>query len=288
MITSELQNKVTQNVIAQMETHGTNWLKSWVGDSRMPINCETKKAYSGINLFILLGEEMTSHEWGTYKAWSRVGKQIRKGEKATTIVFFKSLEHKTDVDTQGNPLKIPMMKCYYVFNESQTQDYEVAPVVGGSDFSHVLADEWIQNTGAKIEHLHARAFYNPNSDHINMPPMKTFFATDDANAEQNYYGTLFHELTHWTGHASRCDRNLKGKSDKKSYAFEELVAELGACFQSVHFGIEPVETNPDHAKYLNSWMQALKDDNKFIFQASAKANKAIGFLNQLQDTQKVA
>ncbi len=265
-----------------METHGTNWLKSWVGDSRMPINCETKKPYSGINLFILLGEEMTSHEWGTYKAWSRVGKQIRKGEKATTIVFFKSLEHKTDVDTQGNPIKIPMMKCYYVFNESQTQDYEVAPVVGGSDFSHVLADTWVKNTGANVEHLHARAFYNPNSDHINMPPMKTFFATDDANAEQNYYGTLFHELTHWTGHESRCDRNLKGKSDRKAYAFEELVAELGACFQSVHFGIEPVETNADHAKYLNSWMQALKDDNKFIFQASAKANKAITFLNELQ------
>ena len=88
MITSELQNKVTQNVIAQMQEHGTNWLKSWVGDSRLPINCESKKPYSGINLFILLGEEMTSHEWGTYKAWSRVGKQIRKGEKATTIVFF--------------------------------------------------------------------------------------------------------------------------------------------------------------------------------------------------------
>ena len=282
MITSELQNKVTQNVIAQMEAHGTNWLKSWVGDSRLPVNCETKKPYSGINLFILLGEEMTSHEWGTYKAWSRVGKQIRKGQKGTTIVFFKSLEHKTEVDSQGNPIKIPMMKCYTVFNESQTQDYEVAPVIGGAEFSHVLADTWVKNTGANIEHLHARAFYNPNSDHINMPPMKTFFATDDANAEQNYYGTLFHELTHWTGHKTRCDRNLIGKSDKKSYAFEELVAELGACFQSVHFGIEPVETNPDHAKYLNSWMQALKDDNKFIFQASAKANKAISFLNDLQ------
>jgi len=288
MITSELQNKVTQNVIAQMETHGTNWLKSWVGDSRLPVNCESKKPYSGINLFILLGAEMTSHEWGTYAAWSRVGKQIRKGQKGTTIVFFKSLEHKTETDSQGKPVKIPMMKCYTVFNESQTQDYEVAPVVGGTEFSHVLADTWVKNTGANVEHLHARAFYNPNSDHINMPPMKTFFATDDANAEQNYYGTLFHELTHWTGHASRCDRNLKGKSDRKSYAFEELVAELGACFQSVHFGIEPVETNADHAKYLNSWMQALKDDNKIIFKASAKANQAMQFLNKLQDTEKVA
>ena len=267
-----------------METHGTNWLKSWVGDSRLPVNCESKKPYSGINLFILLGAEMTSHEWGTYAAWSRLGKQIRKGQKGTTIVFFKMLESKNgEVNFHTNePVKIPMMKCYTVFNESQTQDYKVAPVVGGTEFSHVLADTWVKNTGANVEHLHARAFYNPNSDHINMPPMKTFFATDDANAEQNYYGTLFHELTHWTGHASRCDRNLKGKSDRKAYAFEELVAELGACFQSVHFGIEPVETNPDHAKYLNSWMEALKDDNKFIFQASAKANKAITFLNELQ------
>lgn len=283
MITSELTKKVATSVYNQMEQHGTNWLKSWVGDSRLPINCESKQPYSGINLFILLGEEMTSHQWGTYKAWSRVGKQITKGQKGTTIVFFKNIESKTEFDAEGNPQKIPMMKCYTVFNESQTEGYEPAPVVGGQEFSNVLADTWVKNTGANIEHLHARAFYNPNSDHINMPPMKTFFATDDANAEQNYYGTLFHELTHWTGHASRCDRNLKGKSDKKSYAFEELVAELGACFQSVHFGIEPVETNPDHAKYLNSWMQALKDDNKIIFKASAKANQAMQFLNKLQD-----
>jgi antirestriction protein ArdC len=281
MITQDLMNKVTDNVINKMETCGAGWLRSWVGDSQLPINCETEKAYQGVNLFILLGEEKSSGKWGTYKAWSRLDKPICKGEKATQIIYFKINKSKTKVDSKGNPLKYPMMKIYHVFNESQTEGYEMKVKTYGDNFSCANADEWIKNTGAIIDYNNISAFYNPNADKIGMPPKTSFFKTKDATQEQNFYGTLFHELTHWTGHTSRNDRLIK-RSSRQEYAFEELIAELGACFQSVHFGIEPAEVNADHTKYLNGWLQALKDDRQLIFKASAQANKSIQYLEGLQ------
>ena len=282
MITQDLMNKVTENVITKMETCGAGWLRSWVGDSQLPINCETGKAYQGINLFILLGQEKSSGKWGTYKAWSRLDKQIAKGEKATQIIYFKINKSKTKVDSKGEPVKYPMMRIYYVFNETQTEGYVMETKTYGDNFSCANADEWINNSGAVIEYNKTAAFYNPNEDKIGMPPKTAFFKTADATQEQNFYGTLFHELTHWTGHTSRKDRLIK-RASRQDYAFEELVAELGACFQSVHFGIEPAEVNADHTKYLNGWLQALKDDKQLIFKASAQANKAIQYLQGLQD-----
>ena len=281
MITQELMTKVTDNVITKMETCGAGWLRSWVGDSQLPINCETGKAYQGINLFILLGQEKSSGKWGTYKAWSRLDKQISKGEKGTQIIYFKIRESKTEVNSKGEPLKFPMMRIYTVFNESQTEGYEMETKTEGETFSCADADKWVENSGAIINYNNISAFYNPNEDKIGMPPKTAFFKTADATQEQNFYGTLFHELTHWTGHTSRNDRLIK-RASRKDYAFEELVAELGACFQSVHFGIETAEVNADHIKYLNGWLQALKDDKQLIFKASAQANKAIQYIEGLQ------
>ena len=272
MITQDLMEKVTENVITKMETCGNGWLRSWVGDAQLPINCESGKAYQGINLFILLGQEKSSGKWGTYKAWSRLDKQISKGEKATQIIYFKINKSKTKVDSKGEPLKYPMMRIYYVFNESQTEGYVMETKTD---------DKWVENSGAIIDYNNISAFYNPNADKIGMPPMTSFIKTDDATAEQNFYGTLFHELTHWTGHTSRNDRLIK-RASRTDYAFEELVAELGACFQSVHFGIEPAEVNADHTKYLNGWLQALKNDKQLIFKAAAQSNKAIQYIEGLQ------
>jgi antirestriction protein ArdC len=283
MITQDLMNEITEKVITKMETCGAGWLRSWVGDAQLPINCESGKAYQGINLFILLGQEKSSGKWGTYKAWSRLDKQISKGEKATQIIYFKINKSKTKVDSKGEPLKYPMMRIYYVFNESQTEGYKMASKkTYGDNFSCANADEWINNSGAVIDYNNISAFYNPSADKIGMPPKTAFFKTKDASQEQNFYGTLFHELTHWTGHTSRNDRLIK-RSSRTEYAFEELIAELGACFQSVHFGIEPAEVNADHTKYLNGWLQALKDDKQFIFKASAQANKSIQYLESLQN-----
>ena len=288
-IKSDLMSAVTDSVINKMETCGASWLKSWVGNSSLPVNCENGKQYNGINLFILLGEEKTSGKWGTYKAWDRLGKQISKGEHGTKIIYFKSIKSKTEVNPNGTAKFYPMMRSYTIFNESQTDGYEINIDGDGQTFAQADADQWIKKSKAVIDYKNTSAFYNPTKDKIGMPPMESFFKTDDATAEQNFYGTLFHELTHWTGHTSRENRLIK-KSSREDYAFEELVAELGACFQSVQFGIEPMEVNADHTKYLNGWLKALKNDKSLIFKASAKANQGIQFLNELQkeEDKKVA
>jgi len=287
-IKSDLMSSVTDSITLKMETCGASWLKSWVGNSSLPVNCENGKQYNGINLFILLGEEMSSGKWGTYKAWDRLGKQISKGQHGTKIIYFKSVKSKTEVNPNGTSKFYPMMRTYTIFNESQTDGYEINIEGDGQTFAQADADQWIKKSKAVIDYKNTSAFYNPTKDKIGMPPMKSFFKTDDATAEQNFYGTLFHELTHWTGHTTRENRLIK-KSSREDYAFEELVAELGACFQSVQFGIEPMEVNADHTKYLNGWLKALKNDKSLIFKAAAKANQAIQFLNGLQvEVKKVA
>ena len=121
--------------------------------------------------------------------------------------------------------------------------------------------------------------YIPSKDTICMPSRSSFTGNQDGTPTEHYYSTLFHEVTHWTGHTSRLDR-LADRS-REGYAFEELIAELGAAYQCRIFGID-LEPRADHAKYLGGWLKALKDDKKFIFKAAAAAQKAIGFCDSLQ------
>ncbi len=113
-----------------------------------------------------------------------------------------------------------------------------------------------------------------------MPDRSAFTGNQDGTPTEHYYSTLFHEVTHWTGHKSRLDR-LSDRS-REGYAFEELIAELGAAYQCRIFGID-LEPRADHAKYLGGWLKALKDDKRFIFKAAAAAQKAIGFCDSLQE-----
>ena len=290
---NKIYEEVTNNVIDVMSEYGTDWFKQWSGNSGLPINTVSKKAYTGINFLILTGKQMPSPIWGTIKQFQKLldtGKPIQIDElkNYTVIIYYSLIESRTETDSKGNPKKFPMLKTYRVWNLAQTNGY-VQPVEEDKpqvNFSHKDAEEWIKNSGANIRHLENRAYYRGgSSDYINMPPKENFIDTADATAEQGYWGTLFHELTHWTGHATRCNRQDKYADNSfgsKDYAFEELIAELGACFQSVKFGLEQPKVNADHIKYINSWIRVLKEDKKKIFQASAQANKGIQFIEGLQ------
>jgi len=283
---NKILEKITQDFYDTVFEHGVNWKIQWVGNGALPLNMVSKKSYTGINWLILSGKQLTSPIWGTLKQFKNAKIRIRYEEmsKYTEIVFYKMIESSTQTDKDGKPKKFPLLKTYRVWNMSQTEDYVVPveddkPVI---DFSHEDAETWVRNSGADIRHKENRAYYTSKADYINMPPKENFIDTEDANAMQGYWGTLFHELTHWTGNKKRCDRKLNNGFGSSEYAFEELVAELGACFQSVKFGIEQQEVNADHKKYIASWLKALKDDKKFIFKASAKANKSIQYLEGLQ------
>lgn len=146
-----------------------------------------------------------------------------------------------------------------------------------------LADQFCVNTNAEINHGHgSKAYYQRTGDYIHMPNSIDFVNTHDSDATQNYYSTLFHELVHWTGAPHRLDRDkAQTKQERSKYAFEELIAELGSAFLCAQLNISQTPRN-DHARYILSWLQALKNDNKYLFRASAQSAKAVEFLNDLQ------
>lgn len=283
---------ITTQVLQQMQTAGTGWIKPFAGNGQggQPVNIVSKRAYRGINTLLLFWTPFGSRHWGTYKQWSDKGCQVRKGQKATRIVFWQFIE-KTQAD--GTIKTIPFLKTYSVFNREQVDGEWAstldAPLPKQSEVELVAAaDAWIAGTGAKVNHTSdGRACYSTVSDSITMPHRELFSATPTSTATEAYYSTHAHELVHWTGHKSRLDRNLANAFGSEAYAFEELVAELGAAILCIQLGIS-TEPRADHAQYLNSWIKVLKGDKRAFMKAAGLAAKAVDFLlPQAQDEDQV-
>ncbi len=295
--------EVFDKVIKAMESGKSNWTKSWTGQNNagLPFNVNSRNHYNGINVWVLMmrqaDDSMPSEIWGTYKQWETKGYQVKEGETGERIVFWKLFDAK---DSEGNETgrTIPFLKSSVVFNESQLEGYE-APVETEekpSEFDiQQGVEDYVSNTNATIKHsATAGAYYRPSLDYIMMPDKERFKDTKDADAEGNYYATLLHELVHWTGAEDRCNRSGVSKNGKDkdiddafrgSYAFEELVAELGATILSVQLGVE-VEPVANHADYLNSWLKALKHDPSAMMTAFGKSTKAIKYLDDMQSKKK--
>lgn len=279
---ADAYQKVTDQIIAAMENGAKNWINPMIG-AGYPENGVTGARYNGINV-LLLGMQ-GGGAWASYKQWQSKGCQVRKGERGTSIIFFKVFEKDVDGETKN----FPVARLYTVFRYSQV-DGEFAEQFDAprADQTQAVAaaDEWVANTGATIRTAdESRAFYMPSQDFIQMPPRDGFRATAESNATETFYGTLLHELTHWTGHKSRLSR-LEDKS-REGYAFEELVAELGAAFQSCKLGVT-IEPRDDHAQYLNSWIAALKNDKRLIVKAAKKAQASVDFIEALQTRTEAA
>ena len=217
---------------------------------------------------------------GQHRAhWQSLGAQVKKGEKGTKIVFFSPVTKESQADNGEKEVsKYAILKAYWVFNASQVEGIELTkPTVSDTAFNPIAAaEERIIKTGALITHGGDAAFYMPSMDRIQMPNKGTF------NSEASYYATMFHELTHWTSDKTRCDRDLsKGRFGNPEYAFEELVAELGAAFLCNDHNIQG---ELRHAGYIQAWLRALKNDNKAIFKAAALAQKAADYINQCDAT----
>lgn len=280
---------ITERVIRQLEKVESNgWTKSWVGDGIFGFNVSmsTGDAYRGINQLLLMFEGRSDARWGTYKAWAAAGAQVRKGEKGTQICFFNTLKKER---TDGTVDQIPFLKLYTVFNAEQVDNAPAAePRPEPTPIERMAAvDAWIKATDANIRHGGDVACYSPTLDLIQMPESEQFVDQTDGTRAQNYYGVLLHELTHWTGHKSRCNRDFSGRFGDEAYAFEELIAELGATFACAALGIE-AEPREDHAKYLKSWLKVLRGDNKAIVTAAKQAQLAFEFLDAFSTTEQAA
>ena len=270
-MSNNVYQAVTDSIIAQLEKGAIPWVKPWRADSSADKNFITQKAYSGINTLILGMAGYSNPSWASYKQWQDKGVQVKKGEKATTIVFFKQVSKDTtnesgEVEKSG----YAVLRAYSVFNAEQT-DIEIIPAIEPAEpFNPIPAIESkIKDTGAVIKHGGNSAFYMPSKDFIQLPNASSF------DSEAHYYATAFHELAHWTSAKHRLDRKLGTRYGNPAYAFEELVAEISAAYLCADFKIKG---DLRHAGYIESWLKACRDDNKAIFRAAALAQKAANFI----------
>ncbi len=274
--------KVTDKIIADLEQGELSWLKPWKAgnlDSKFtkPLR-HNGVPYNGINILMLWGAAVEagyhSPFWMTFKQAKELGAHVKKGERGNLVVYANTI---TKLESQGDgseeERKTPFMKGYSVFNVEQIEGlpehYYSKPeliIDPAARISH--AEEFFANTRADIRHGGNSAHYAGGSDHVQMPHFETF------KSPESYYATLAHELTHWTKHESRLDREFgRKKWDDEGYAREELVAELGAAFLCADLELTP-EPGTDHAAYIQSWLKVLKEDNRAIFSAAAHAQRA--------------
>ena len=290
MLKNEIHKKVADKVIAQMKTHGTDWTKPWttkgLSDEHIATSMSTGNAYQGINTLILGIEKAVcgyySGQWATFNQWKTRGANVRKGQKSTMVVFFKPLKVEDKAsDNDGDTITIPLMRTFRVFNADQVDNYEL-PVYEKIERREpqTVANELALDVGAEVKNNAGdRAFYSPSKDFINMPLIEQF------KNDGLYASTLLHELGHWTGHDTRLKRNLKNSFGSKDYAYEELVAELTNAMLCGSLNVD-IEPRPDHAKYLNGWIEKLKNKPETIFRACAMAQTASNYLLQLQEDKK--
>lgn len=252
----------------------------------LPVNAHTANTYNGINIPILwcAAEERgyQSGHWATYRQWTELGAQVRKGEKSSPVIFYKEFEVEPDAEDADDDGKRRMARWSNVFNADQVEGYDPDPVPDRPMLDRLASvDRYVAATGALILIGGQIACYRPSADTIMMPDEQRFFATDAHSRSENFYAVELHELIHWTGAEHRLARTFGKRFGDDAYAMEELVAELGAAFQCAQLGITHAPRE-DHAAYIGHWLKILKADNRAIFAAAAKASQAVAHLDALQ------
>ncbi len=286
----DVYQSITDQIVASIEAGAGAFTMPWHRDTgtTMPTNALTGITYNGVNIVALWAAAeqcgFTTGYWATYKQWSLLGGQVRKGEKGSVVVFYKQTIVEVSDRESGKRENKSLLyaRSSRVFNVEQVDGWQ-PPKPATPDPIKVLveAERFVMTTSADIRIGGDRAYYQPGADHIQMPDRDRFTGTETIDATESYYATLLHELTHWTGHGSRLDRDLSGRFGREGYAMEELVAELGAAFLCSDLGITN-RPRPDHAAYIANWLTVLKKDTRAIFTAASKANEAKTFLKGLQ------
>ncbi len=277
---NEIREGITNRIVEALKQGKIPWRRPWTevpNPAKLPTNCLSKRAYSGINVPLLwLTENERGYPvsyWASFQQWKALGAVVKKGEKATQIVFYRQV--KKTIEQENGEKKVetfPLLRTWSVFNVSQVEgeiaeQFKAKPQSDGIEVFEGLDrtqfDRLIAAIGADIRYGHSKpAYYRPPHNYITIPN-ENQFVSFPAFAE-----TLLHELSHmsehpigWTG----------------TYAEGELRAEMASCFLMAALGI-PGGDLTNHAAYVQSWLQALENDPKHIFKASAAASKAADFL----------
>lgn len=268
---------VTEKILKALEEGTVPWQKPWIGSGRA-INYISRKPYKGINTLLL----DQPGEYLTFKQCESLGGKVKKGEKAQMIVFFTFSEHKEkDANGEDKITKFPVLKYYNVFHITQCEGIgsklePPSPNANPLADGETIIDGYVSRSGVKFEPTKGsdRAFYRPAEDRVVVPDITQYKMTEE------YYSTVFHEMTHSTGHSSRLKR-FGEKNDgvaafgDEVYSKEELIAEIGSSMLMSIAGIERPETFQNSASYLQSWLNVLKGDKRLIVTAANAAQKAV-------------
>jgi len=268
---------ITENVLRQLEQGVAPWRKPW--STSIPQNLISKKSYRGLNVFSLATQGYGSPYWLTFNQAKQLGAHVRKGEKSTLVSFWKCSEYsRENANTGGveNRTSV-LLRYYHVFNIEQCDGLRA---IYGDDWKPINPIDQCEaivnamENGPRIER-HSRAFYRPATDVIGIPARNCF------ESPEAYYTTLFHELTHSTGHSSRLGRFDGNSTDhefaSESYSKEELIAEIGAAMLAGISGISH-STLANSASYLKSWIDKLRSDSRLIISAASHAQKAVDYI----------
>lgn len=282
-----IYEEITEKIIAALEDGVIPWARPWNASQHGAFrNAITNRPYRGLNIMLLnlvaMLKGFVDPRWLTFRNAEKLGGNIRKGEKGVQVIFWKFLpvqsrkeDGEMDPDTDVNDNKerkvIPFARAYTVFNVEQCEGLDL-PDLDPDDREILETNELAEKILALpvMKHGGGRACYTPITDRVFMPNKATFENLDF------YYATAYHEIVHWTGHPDRLARTFGQRFGDQNYAFEELVAEIGAAFLGAHTAIPFADMR--HPEYINSWLQILQADSKAIFTAAAKAQNAADFV----------
>lgn len=314
----DIYSYITDLIINTIEKVGhLPWQKDWVGSGAdgAAKNYVSKKEYTGANFLLNFDVKFDDEGKGylvpiqfkqpyylTFNQIKDEGASLRKDSKARRVIYytmifsfdngtlqFKTTEREKFAEfVRSNGLnkedmkrylqKIPVIKYYNVFRADDCTGLKFPEAVGNKKVNPIEQAQRLID-GYKDPPTYTfvgdKAYYQPATDKLNMPNIKAF------KKEASYYCTFFHEITHSTGAKKRLDRDMTGTFGSKSYAFEELIAELGAVFLCSEAGIL-FQTKENSAKYLKGWnkvlVNELENDNRFFLKASAQSQKAVNYI----------
>ena len=275
---------VTDQVIAALEAGTPPWRKPWdpdkAGGPAMPQNATTGARYKGINTLLLgmspLAFGSGDPRWCTYKQAAQRGWQVRKGERSTTAFFFKRIEVQDGAKTAGDEeatRRVPLLRAFALFHASQMDGVPpfVPPTLAEAPWRAPDAVETIvANSGAAVRIGGDRAFYSPNTDHIQLPPKQAF------HSAAGWSSTILHELSHWSGNEARLNRNLRNAFGSHDYAREEVRVEMAMSYLCAELSIQCDFANS--VSYISFWIDRLRSDSKEVFRAAADAQRIADYL----------
>jgi antirestriction protein ArdC len=290
----QLREQITAQVIAALESGDVPpWRRPWrLGNNGgSPANVVSKRGYHGLNLLLLdvaaTRHNLSSRWWGTFQQFKKLGGRVMRrpsnvpeGKWGTQIVFWAPIvKTKENEDGEQEEDRFFFMRTYTVFNADQVEGLDhlragqpdtAQDTVIDYEPAEQAVEAGLLGMGLSLRYGGCKAFYCPSQDYVQIPPKATF------ESLKEYYGTVFHELVHATEHEARLNWSRKNRDN--AYALGELIAELGGVFVSRELGVPASDDMTNHVAYLKNWLQAMKNDSRFIIQASAQASKAASYI----------